>query len=68
MAHQLKVKIFRSKDFTSRSIDFIKFEESVNDWLAENTKDGKCVILNILQSECEKNTTISIFYNEYVKE
>lgn len=61
MAHQLKVKIFRINDFQN-------FEQSVNDWLFENTKDGKCVILNILQSECEGNTTISIFYNEYVKE
>ena len=61
MARQLKVKIFRRNDCQN-------FEESVNMWLAENTKDGKCVILNILQSECEKNTTISIFYNEYVKE
>lgn len=61
MAHQLKVKIFRRNDCQN-------FEQSVNDWLAENTKDGKCVILNILQSECEINTTISIFYNEYVKE
>lgn len=61
MAHQLKVKIFRRNDCQN-------FEESVNIWLAENTKDGKCVILNIQQSECEINTTISIFYNEYVKE
>lgn len=61
MAHQLKVKVFRRNDCQN-------FEESVNHWLAENTKDGKCVILNILQSECQINTTISIFYNEYVKE
>lgn len=61
MAHQLKAKIFRRNDCQN-------FEESVNIWLEENTKDGKCVILNILQSESEVNTTISIFYNEYVKE
>ena len=61
MAHQVKVKIFRRNDCQN-------FEESVNMWLAENTKDGKCVILNILQSESEGNTTISIFYNEYVEE
>ena len=61
MAHQLKVKIFRMNYYQN-------FEQSINDWLAENTKDGKCVILNVLQSESEENITISIFYNEYVKE
>ena len=61
MAHQLKVKILRINDCQN-------FEQSINEWLAQNTKDGKCVILNILQSESEGNTTISIFYNEYVKE
>lgn len=61
MRNQLKVKIFRRNDCQN-------FEESVNEWLLKETKDGKCVILNILQSECEINTTISIFYNEYVKE
>ncbi|NDV93460.1 hypothetical protein D0T84_00820 [Dysgonomonas sp. 521] len=63
MTHQLKVKIFRSNG----RLQF-DFQASINEWLAENTKDGKCVILNILQSECEKNITISIFYNEYVEE
>lgn len=63
MAHQLKVKIFNNK---GRYL--FEMQDEINNWLAENTKDGKCVILNILQSECEKNTTISIFYNEYVKE
>lgn len=63
MTHQLKVKIFKSNGRSQ-----FDFQSSINEWLAENTKDGKCVILNILQSECEKNTTISIFYNEYVKE
>lgn len=43
-------------------------QAEINEWLLRETKDGKCAILNILQSECEKNTTISIFYNEYVKE
>lgn len=62
MAHKLKVQIFRSGE------NFHMLQAKINRWLAENTKDGKCVILNILQSECEKNTTISIFYNEYVKE
>lgn len=61
MAHQLKVKIFRGN-----GSDLLQY--NVNEWLLRETKDGKCVILNILQSECEKNTTISIFYNEYVKE
>lgn len=61
MAYQFKVKIFRINDYQN-------FEQSINEWLAENTKDGKCIILNILQSECEFSTTISIFYNEYIKE
>lgn len=61
MAHQLKVKIFRS-NFGGEVL-----EKSVNEWLSKNTKDGKCVILNIVQSESERNVTISIFYNEYVK-
>lgn len=60
MAYQLKVKIFRINDYQN-------FEQSINEWLAENTKDDKCVIHNILQSESEGNTTISIFYNEYIK-
>ena len=63
MAHQLKVKIFSSKGRYT-----FEMQSDINNWLTENTKDGKCVILNILQSECEYNTTISIFYNEYVKE
>lgn len=62
MAHQLKVKIFNNKGRYH-----FEMQADINNWLAENTKDGKCVILNILQSECEKNTTISIFYNEYIK-
>lgn len=62
MAHQLKVEIFQSRE------NFHMLQSKINRWLSENTKDGKCVIINILQSECEKNTTISIFYNEYVKE
>lgn len=61
MAYQFKVKIFRINDYQN-------FEQSINEWLVQNTKDGKCVILNILQSESEGNTTISVFYNEYVKE
>lgn len=61
MAHQLKVKIFSGN---GRAM----LQAEINEWLLRETKDGKCVILNILQSECEKNTTISIFYNEYVKE
>lgn len=63
MAHQLKVKIFTSKGRYA-----FEMQADINNWLEENTKDGKCVILNVLQSECEKNTTISVFYNEYVKE
>lgn len=62
MTHQFKVKIFKSN--FGREV----LEKHINEWLAENTKDGKCIITNILQSECEKNTTISVFYNEYVKE
>lgn len=61
MAHQLKVKIFSGN---GRAM----LQAEINEWLLRETKDGKCLILNILQSECEKNTTISIFYNEYVKE
>ena len=61
MAHQLKVRIFSG-------IGRAMLQAEINEWLLRETKDGKCVILNILQSECEKNTTISIFYNEYVKE
>ncbi|MBS5979991.1 MAG: hypothetical protein KIB51_09730 [Dysgonomonas mossii] len=62
MAHQLKVKVFKG-NFGGDLL-----QANINEWLLRETKDGKCVILNILQSECEKNTTISIFYNEYVKE
>jgi len=61
MAHQLKVRIFSGN---GRAM----LQAEINEWLLRETKDGKCLILNILQSECEKNTTISIFYNEYVKE
>lgn len=61
MAYQLKVKIFSGN---GRAM----LQAEINEWLLRETKDGKCVILNILQSECEKNTTISIFYNEYIKE
>lgn len=61
MTHQLKVRIFSGN---GRAM----LQAEINEWLLRETKDGKCVILNILQSECEKNTTISIFYNEYVKE
>lgn len=63
MTHQFKVKIFNNKGRYN-----FEMQADINQWLEENTKDGKCVILNILQSECETNTTISIFYNEYVKE
>lgn len=61
MVHQLKVKIFSGNGRTM-------LQAEINEWLLRETKDGKCVILNILQSECEFSTTISIFYNEYIKE
>lgn len=61
MTHQLKVKIFNGN---GRAM----LQAEINEWLLRETKDGKCVILNILQSESERNTTISIFYNEYIKE
>ncbi|SHG32116.1 hypothetical protein [Dysgonomonas macrotermitis] len=61
MAHQLKVKIF-----SGNGRDMLQAE--INEWLLRETKDGKCLILNILQSESDRNTTISIFYNEYIKE
>jgi hypothetical protein len=61
MTHQLKVKIFT--DANSNQL-----QANINKWLLRKTKDGKCVVLNILQSECEGCVTISIFYNECVKE
>lgn len=61
MAHQLKIKIFGGN---GRAM----LQAEINEWLLRETKDGKCVILNILQSESDRNTTISIFYNEYIKE
>ena len=40
MAHQLKVKVFKG-NFGGDLL-----QDNINEWLAENTKDGKCVILN----------------------
>ena len=58
--YKQKIKIF-----TDNEAD--KLENEVNLWLDQNTTDGRCVILKMLQSESTKGWTITIYYNEAEK-
>ncbi|PXV66836.1 hypothetical protein CLV62_10497 [Dysgonomonas alginatilytica] len=58
--YKQKIKIF-----THNEVE--KLENSVNEWLTDNTTDGRCVIMKILQSESTKGWTLTIYYNEAEK-
>ncbi len=58
--YKQKIKIFTHNEAQ-------KIETEVNLWLDNNTSDGRCVILKILQTESSKGWTITIYYNEAEK-
>lgn len=59
--YRQKIKIFTGKEAE-------ELENKVNIWIKENTSDGRCVILKMMQTESAQNWTITIYYNEQEQE
>lgn len=56
-----RIKVFFYLTFSSSNQDI---EKDINDWLGEKEDSENFKIINILQSECAENITITFFYEE----